>query len=218
MRAIPANAADACRYIRVDLYVPVNRANSRPPGFGPAGSSKSVSLGYGGDPWGTSSGATHAAKERHAGFSWQTQSAPASRNVLNTTEIEFNPEAENNSSQLGRSKRALWNLYNVLSCGTVCDPFDYVGYGCYCGFSGSGYPVDGIDRCCMYHDWCYEAADYWPSWLMYLVHYKWKCYRGYLPICDYKRGWGQRLCECDRELARCLSSYPCPTTQPECWS
>ncbi|XP_046630342.1 uncharacterized protein LOC124310436 [Neodiprion virginianus] len=208
----------------VDPCVPVRRAYSWPPGFGPAGSSESVYLGYGGDPWGTSSATTHAAKERHARFSWQTQSAPASRNVSNKTETELNSEAENNSSRLRRSKRGVVHLYNMVFCATGCNPLAYKGYGCYCGFLGSGFSIDGIDRCCKMHDWCYEATDC-PMFLEYFVPYYWKCYRGYKPICAVEHGeWGgsgscaQRLCECDRALAECLRRYPCPTTKAMCTS
>ena len=52
----------------------------------------------------------------------------------------------------------------MIKCGTGCNPLVYKGYGCYCGFLGSGDTVDGIDRyrdsswpprgCC----WCWGAA------------------------------------------------------------
>lgn len=45
-----------------------------------------------------------------------------------------------------RPKRSLFQLYSMIKCTTPCDPLDYKGYGCYCGFLGSGYPVDPIDR------------------------------------------------------------------------
>lgn len=48
--------------------------------------------------------------------------------------------------QEGRTKRGVAHLYNMISCATGCDPLIYKGYGCYCGFLGSGYVVDGIDR------------------------------------------------------------------------
>ncbi|KAF2884297.1 hypothetical protein ILUMI_21889 [Ignelater luminosus] len=48
--------------------------------------------------------------------------------------------------QEGRTKRGVAHLYNMVSCATGCDPLIYKGYGCYCGFLGSGYAVDGIDR------------------------------------------------------------------------
>ncbi|XP_076294882.1 uncharacterized protein LOC143216031 [Lasioglossum baleicum] len=45
-----------------------------------------------------------------------------------------------------RIKRGVIHLYNMLVCATGCNPLSYKGYGCYCGFLGSGYVIDGIDR------------------------------------------------------------------------
>lgn len=45
-----------------------------------------------------------------------------------------------------RSKRGVLHLYNMISCVVQCDPLIYKGYGCYCGFLGSGPTVDGIDK------------------------------------------------------------------------
>ena len=47
---------------------------------------------------------------------------------------------------VGRTKRDIFHLYNMMSCTTQCDPLSYKGYGCYCGFLGSGLTVDAIDR------------------------------------------------------------------------
>lgn len=71
-----------------------------------------------------------------------------------------------------------------IKCSTGCDPLVFKGYGCYCGFLGSGYALDGIDRCCKMHDYCYETA-HCPSFLEYFVPYLWKCYRG-KPVCGKK--------------------------------
>ncbi|CAD1475258.1 unnamed protein product, partial [Heterotrigona itama] len=123
-----------------------------------------------------------------------------------------------------RFKRGVIHLYNMVVCATGCNPLAYKGYGCYCGFLGSGYVIDEIDRCCKMHDWCYDATDC-PTFSEYFVPYYWRCYHGYKPICAVEHGnWGgsgscaQRLCECDRSFAECLKRYPCPTTKAVCTS
>lgn len=45
-----------------------------------------------------------------------------------------------------RKKRGIMELAGMISCVTGCDPIKYKGYGCYCGYSGVGMPVDAIDR------------------------------------------------------------------------
>ncbi|KAL1140182.1 hypothetical protein AAG570_000114 [Ranatra chinensis] len=113
----------------------------------------------------------------------------------------------------------------MVVCATGCNPLAYKGYGCYCGFLGSGLPMDPIDRCCKMHDGCYQWADC-PLFLEYFVPYSWTCYRQ-RPLCvilfvSFTTGGGascgQRLCECDRRLAECLSQYPCPNTKAVCTS
>ena len=77
-------------------------------------------LGYSSDPWGTSS----KLLESQGQFLEDTDVGQAAK----------------------RSKRGVLHLYNMVLCATGCDPLAFKGYGCYCGFLGSGYTVDGIDR------------------------------------------------------------------------
>lgn len=72
----------------------------------------------------------------------------------------------------------------MVKCATGCDPLIYKGYGCYCGFLGSGKTLDGIDRCCAMHDYCYSVSSC-PMFLEYFVPYLWKCWRG-RPLCGNK--------------------------------
>ncbi|XP_054280916.1 basic phospholipase A2 PA-10A isoform X1 [Macrosteles quadrilineatus] len=132
-----------------------------------------------------------------------------------SSELEF----DSVSDQLKGSrkpKRSVVHLYNMVVCATGCNPLSYKGYGCYCGFLGSGYTMDAIDRCCKMHDWCYSTSDC-PMFLEYFVPYYWTCYR-HQPLCALGSSCGQRLCECDRRLAECLSHYPCPRTKAVCTS
>ncbi|XP_060526380.1 phospholipase A2 [Cylas formicarius] len=122
-----------------------------------------------------------------------------------------------------RNKRGVVHLYNMVSCATGCNPLSYKGYGCYCGFLGSGFPVDGIDMCCKRHDWCYDAARC-PMYLEYLVPYYWKCWYG-SAFCAIDHGefggpasCADKLCECDRQLSVCLKKYPCPSKPAFCKS
>ena len=55
-------------------------------------------------------------------------------------------ESAAGSPQKNSSKRASWDFYAMIKCGTGCNPLVYKGYGCYCGFLGSGDTVDPIDR------------------------------------------------------------------------
>lgn len=124
------------------------------------------------------------------------------------------------------TKRGAVELYKMIKCGTGCNPLIYKGYGCYCGFLGSGGTVDGIDRCCKMHDWCYSKAKckFIDSQLPYFVGFKWTCNHG-APYCvtgkSRKNGGGScghQLCECDREFVECLKEYPCPSKKAMCRS
>jgi len=124
------------------------------------------------------------------------------------------------------SKRGALDLYNMMKCGTGCNPLVYKGYGCYCGFLGSGGVVDGIDRCCKMHDWCYYQTSCMALEfnLPYFVPYKWTC-NGGAPYCmagkTKKTNAGScshQLCECDREFVECLKEFPCPYKKAMCRS
>ncbi|XP_071530354.1 basic phospholipase A2 10-like isoform X2 [Panulirus ornatus] len=129
--------------------------------------------------------------------------------------------AEHTDSIPVRRKRSVFHLFNMMTCATTCNPLNYKGYGCYCGFLGSGVVVDGIDKCCKGHDWCYEHAKC-KGFDHYITPYKWKC-NGGKPYCvTAKRpsgavdSCGHQLCECDREFVECLKQYPCPRSRAIC--
>ena len=60
---------------------------------------------------------------------------PSSPRLFTTTVEDFQ-----------RDKRGAIQLGRMMKCATGCNPLSYKGYGCYCGFLGSGVPVDGIDK------------------------------------------------------------------------
>ncbi|XP_037948548.1 uncharacterized protein LOC119680009 [Teleopsis dalmanni] len=139
----------------------------------------------------------------------------------NTANSFVDPNERNKSVE--RFKRDVIELYSMIKCSTGCDPLIYKGYGCYCGFLGSGIPVNGVDRCCKIHDKCYEQSNC-ISYLEYFVPYVWKCYRG-KPLCAIDHGeWGgpqscaSRLCYCDLRLTRCLKQFTCPRRRAVCRS
>ncbi|TRY69551.1 hypothetical protein TCAL_15090 [Tigriopus californicus] len=123
-----------------------------------------------------------------------------------------------------RGKRGAIELGQMMRCSTGCDPLSYKGYGCYCGFLGSGRAVDGIDKCCKMHDMCYTTTTCMDLQyhLPYFVPFKWKC-NGGAPYCipGNRRNNGRdscshQLCECDRQFAQCLRNFPCPKGQATC--
>ncbi|CAK9823606.1 Phospholipase A2 OS2 [Anthophora retusa] len=169
------------------------------------------------EPWGSSS----MRQQNENVYIRESSSANFTYNDTGNTQLlEHNEESLTHR----RFKRGVIHLYNMVVCATGCNPLAYKGYGCYCGFLGSGYVIDGIDRCCKMHDWCYDATEC-PMFSEYFVPYYWRCYHGYKPVCAVEHGnWGgsgscaQRLCECDRSFAECLRRYPCPTTKAVCTS
>uniref|UniRef100_UPI00398E59AD acidic phospholipase A2 PA-3-like n=1 Tax=Pristiophorus japonicus TaxID=55135 RepID=UPI00398E59AD len=113
-----------------------------------------------------------------------------------------------------RSKRHLDQLGSMIECrvgkGRWLSRLDYFDYGCYCGFGGSGAPLDRVDWCCRKHDVCYgkfesEGKCQWyeyPYWTLY----SWSCAHGrYLSCSDPEDSCGRSICHCDKHLVECFS-------------
>uniref|UniRef100_A0A670IHC1 Phospholipase A2 n=1 Tax=Podarcis muralis TaxID=64176 RepID=A0A670IHC1_PODMU len=71
-------------------------------------------------------------------------------------------------------KRGLLELSGAIKCGTRRFPLAYLGYGCYCGPGGRGWPKDKTDWCCHEHDCCYGFAEE-QGCNPIIRRYKWTC-------------------------------------------
>uniref|UniRef100_H3BHG1 Phospholipase A2 n=1 Tax=Latimeria chalumnae TaxID=7897 RepID=H3BHG1_LATCH len=106
---------------------------------------------------------------------------------------------------------------------------DYNSYGCYCGTSGRGQPIDATDRCCQKHDCCYErliAQGCKPKTETYKFHLK----QGGISCIASTRKRCEKLICCDLAAALCFrrasksykksnhyySSSKCTGTKPQC--
>ncbi|XP_053267934.1 phospholipase A2 [Pleuronectes platessa] len=108
----------------------------------------------------------------------------------------------------------LVQFYDQIKCKLPDSPpiKDYADYGCYCGYGGSGTPVDDLDRCCQVHDKCYGDAmehDQCRSIIdsPYFKLYSYNCDVAEEKITCAKNNsvCEQFICECDRKAAECFA-------------
>uniref|UniRef100_A0A646QBW9 Phospholipase A2 1b n=1 Tax=Thelotornis mossambicanus TaxID=1328036 RepID=A0A646QBW9_9SAUR len=78
----------------------------------------------------------------------------------------------------------------------------YNGYGCHCGWGGSGQPVDDTDRCCHVHDCCYEAVSV-GNCSPKLATYLYSVGKDTI-TCGGGTGCPRQTCECDKAAALCF--------------
>ncbi|XP_066264276.1 matrilin-2-like [Branchiostoma lanceolatum] len=108
-----------------------------------------------------------------------------------------------------RQKRNLVQFGLMITAVTGRNPLDYNDYGCYCGWGGSGTPVDDIDRCCQVHDACYDSVS-WPK----ITTYTYTASSG-TATCQDAPGTNERaVCECDRVASLCFNSYEYTEKKP----
>ncbi|XP_032896918.1 phospholipase A2-like [Amblyraja radiata] len=105
----------------------------------------------------------------------------------------------------------------------------YLGYGCYCGLGGKGWPRDRTDWCCFNHDCCYRKAE--SVGCRPKSHtYNWYCNKAKeTPRCRVRNNRCQeKNCECDVTFSNCLKranyqmryafwpNFLCGNSEPKC--
>ncbi|XP_060929421.1 phospholipase A2, minor isoenzyme-like isoform X2 [Limanda limanda] len=92
---------------------------------------------------------------------------------------------------------------------------DYTDYGFYCGYGGSGTPVDELDRCCEVHDKCYREAKDHDQCLPFFDNpyteiYAYSCdtVSKTFTCGENNDECEQFICECDRKAAECFARSP----------
>lgn len=116
-----------------------------------------------------------------------------------------------------RAKRNLFNFESVINCYQpwVDVLHTYADYGCFCGYLGSGIPLDETDLCCWHHDACYREAEEleestWGG--SYVAAYNFNCTSAGASskaVCaddGSNSVLEQKLCECDIQAAECFTS------------
>ncbi|XP_052791175.1 acidic phospholipase A2 Cc1-PLA2-like isoform X2 [Mya arenaria] len=111
----------------------------------------------------------------------------------------------------GRVRRRLDEFGEMIMLTTSRSPMDFNGYGNFCGYGGSGDPVDPIDQCCKVHDNCYQRlnrkeCDALLKYRVYTTEYKWSFKDGTI-ICNELDSCAHELCECDRVAATCFGEH-----------
>ncbi|CAO2589688.1 Phospholipase A2, membrane associated [Lemmus lemmus] len=80
----------------------------------------------------------------------------------------------------------------------------YAFYGCHCGLGGRGSSKDATDRCCFYHDCCYERMEDHDCGTKGLTYrFAWQ---GNDITCSMNQDLCQlQLCWCDKAAAECFA-------------
>ncbi|XP_021254479.1 group 10 secretory phospholipase A2-like [Numida meleagris] len=123
--------------------------------------------------------------------------------------------------------RGIIELAGAISCGTGRSPLAYIGYGCYCGLGGRGWPKDKTDWCCHRHDCCYDKAEK-EGCSPKAQRYQWVCERSAVRCDNLTDRCEKMVCLCDQEAAKCWGAAPynrhfilwpdflCGQTHPTC--
>ncbi|KAM4616845.1 phospholipase A2, minor isoenzyme-like [Polymixia lowei] len=107
--------------------------------------------------------------------------------------------------------KAVWQFGRMIQCAQPgANPLAYSDYGCWCGFGGTGVPVDEVDMCCKVHDKCYEISRKTPGCtaivdLPYVLVYDYNCDNQQITCSATNNKCQAAVCECDRVAAHCFS-------------
>ncbi|KAL9865990.1 phospholipase A2-like isoform 2-T2 [Geothlypis trichas] len=123
--------------------------------------------------------------------------------------------------------RGIIELAGAITCGTGRSPLAYIGYGCYCGLGGRGWPKDKTDWCCHRHDCCYDMAEK-EGCNPKVQRYQWACEQNTVQCDNLTDRCEKMVCLCDQEAAKCWGAAPynphfilwpdflCGQTHPTC--
>ncbi|XP_068614583.1 phospholipase A2-like, partial [Brachionichthys hirsutus] len=106
-----------------------------------------------------------------------------------------------------RSKRGILELAAAVGCSTGRSALVYIGYGCYCGLGGHGWPIDQTDWCCHKHDCCYGYAEE-KGCHTKTARYEWTCKDKVFECEDLEDKCEKMLCKCDKDISKCLRKAP----------
>ncbi|KAJ1097245.1 hypothetical protein NDU88_002370 [Pleurodeles waltl] len=104
-------------------------------------------------------------------------------------------------------RRGILELAGAIQCSTGRAAIAYLGYGCYCGLGGQGWPKDEADWCCHKHDCCYEKAEL-AGCSPKMARYDWTCEDNAVECENLEDKCHKMMCKCDSESAKCLSKAP----------
>ncbi|CAJ0962256.1 unnamed protein product, partial [Mesorhabditis belari] len=115
---------------------------------------------------------------------------------------------------------ALWNLEKICECELGYNALAYNNYGCWCGLGGSQKPIDGVDRCCMMHDKCYDRAVDKKLCITtsfeYIDDFRWQCTNNTAACEASTNACAAALCACDKAVVDCWKQYEKPRSKPKC--
>ncbi|NWS33107.1 PA2V Phospholipase, partial [Polioptila caerulea] len=118
--------------------------------------------------------------------------------------------------------RGIIELAGAITCGTGRSPLAYIGYGCYCGLGGRGWPKDKTD---WEHSICEHTGDLNR---VDPLKYNETCKNSYTCCNNLTDRCEKMVCLCDQEAAKCWGAAPynphfilwpdflCGQTHPTC--